>query len=142
MKKLHICIIALVLLVCLFLGPHPWHLEVPRLAVESELQLPAYATGTATQDPSLICDLHHSSGQRWILNLLSEARDQTCDLMVPSQIRFHCTTMGTPESLLWKRPLSSILYSKELLRDERKRRSISHTATVMTVEILSQVAEQ
>ena len=24
-----------------FLGPHPWHIEVPRLGVESELQLPA-----------------------------------------------------------------------------------------------------
>ena len=27
---------------------------------------------------------------------LSEARDPTCHLMVPSWIRFHCTTMGTP----------------------------------------------
>ena len=26
---------------CCFLGPHLWHLEVPRLGVESELQLPA-----------------------------------------------------------------------------------------------------
>ena len=30
-----------------FLGPHPRHMEVPRLGVESELQLPAYATATA-----------------------------------------------------------------------------------------------
>ena len=29
--------------------------------VESELPLPAYTTATATPDPSLICDLHHSS---------------------------------------------------------------------------------
>ena len=35
-----------------FLGPHLWHMEVPRLGVESELQLPAYATATATGDPS------------------------------------------------------------------------------------------
>ena len=28
-----------------FLGLHPWHIEVPRLGAESELQLPA--TGTA-----------------------------------------------------------------------------------------------
>ena len=34
------------------LGPHWWHMEVPRLGVESELQLPAYAT--ATRDPSCI----------------------------------------------------------------------------------------
>ena len=43
------------------LGPHPWHTEVPRLGAELELQLPAYATATATQDPSLVCDLYHSS---------------------------------------------------------------------------------
>ena len=30
--------------------------------------------------------LHHSSRQRQILNPLSKARDQTCNLMVPSQI--------------------------------------------------------
>ena len=31
------------------------HIEVPRLGGESELQLPAYATATATQDPSRAC---------------------------------------------------------------------------------------
>ena len=71
-------------------------MEVPRLGVESELQLPAYATATETQDPSPICDLHHSSQQRQILNPLSEARDQTHNLMVASWIRFLCATMGTP----------------------------------------------
>ena len=30
-----------------FLGPHPQHMEVPRLGDESELQLLAYATATA-----------------------------------------------------------------------------------------------
>ena len=29
---------------------HLWHMEVPRLGVESELQLPAYTTATATRD--------------------------------------------------------------------------------------------
>ena len=36
-----------------FLGPHPRHMEVPRLGVESELQLPASTTATATPDLSL-----------------------------------------------------------------------------------------
>ena len=54
-------------------------MEFPRLGVEPELQLPAYAT--ATPDPSCICDLHHSSWQHWILNPLSVARDRTCILM-------------------------------------------------------------
>ena len=30
-----------------FLGPHLWHMEVPRLGAKSEIQLPAYATATA-----------------------------------------------------------------------------------------------
>ena len=42
---------------CFFLGPHLRHMEVPRLGVESELQLPAYATVPATGDPSHVCDL-------------------------------------------------------------------------------------
>ena len=52
-------------------------MKVPRLGVKSELQLPAQVTATATLDLSHICDLHHSSWQRQILNPLSEARDQT-----------------------------------------------------------------
>ena len=73
-----------------FLGPQHFlglgHMEVPRLGVESELWPLAYATATAAWDPSRICDLHHSSRQRWILNPLSEARDGTHNLMVPSRI--------------------------------------------------------
>ena len=54
-----------------FLGPHPWHhMEVPRLGVKSELQLPAYPTAAAMQDPSCVCKLHHSSWQRRIPNPL------------------------------------------------------------------------
>jgi len=40
------------LLFIYFLGPHPWHREVPRLGVKSELQLPAYTIAAATRDPS------------------------------------------------------------------------------------------
>ena len=36
-----------------FLGLHPWHMEVPRLGIELELQLPAYTTAIAMQDPEL-----------------------------------------------------------------------------------------
>ena len=63
-------------------------MEVPRLGVESELQLQAYATATAMPDLSCVCDLHHSSQQRWILDPLSEARDSARNLMDPSRIRF------------------------------------------------------
>ena len=61
-------------------------MEVPKLGVELELQLQAYATVTATTDPSCIFDLHHSSWPRQILSPLRKARDQTLILMNPSQV--------------------------------------------------------
>ena len=72
-------------------------MEVPRLGVESELQLPAYTTATAMQDLSLVCDLHHSSQQHWILNPWSEARGRTRVLMDTSWICFCCVMIGTPK---------------------------------------------
>ena len=78
-----------------FLGPPLRHMEVPRLEVESDLQLPAYTTATAMPDVSPVFDRHYSSRQHRILNPPSEARDQTCNLTVPSRICFRCATMGT-----------------------------------------------
>ena len=79
----------------LFLGPHPWHMEVPRVGGKSELQLPAYTTARAMRNPSRACNLHHSSRQHWILNPLRKARNWTLILMDPSQVHFCWTTMGT-----------------------------------------------
>ena len=58
-----------------FLGPYPWHMEVPKLGLESELQLLAYAKATAMLDPRCVCDPYHRSQQCWTLNPLSKARD-------------------------------------------------------------------
>ena len=41
-------------------------MEVPRLGIESELQLMDYTAATATRDPSWVCNLHF-----WLLNLLA-----------------------------------------------------------------------
>ena len=60
----------------------------------------AYTTATAMWDPSQIGNLHHNSRQCQILIPLSNARDQTLQLMVPSWIHLHCTTTGTPCGLL------------------------------------------
>uniref|UniRef100_A0A4X1VQB1 Protein-L-isoaspartate(D-aspartate) O-methyltransferase n=1 Tax=Sus scrofa TaxID=9823 RepID=A0A4X1VQB1_PIG len=58
---------------CLFvlLGPHLWHMEVPRLGVQSR------SCSFRPQPRPQQCQ---------ILNPLSEARDRTCNLMVSSQI--------------------------------------------------------
>ena len=62
---------------CCFLGPPLWHMEVPRLGVELELQLPAYTIATAMRDPNLVGGRHHSLWQHWIFNPLNKARDGT-----------------------------------------------------------------
>ena len=85
-----------------FLGLHSRLMEVPRLGVESKLQLPAYATVTAMSDLSHVYDLPHISWQCWILNPLSKSRDWTCILMDTSWIRFHCPKKGTPGPQLLK----------------------------------------
>ena len=88
-------------LLVVFFRAAPSHMKVPRRGVHLELQLPAYATAVATRDPSRIWVLHHSSRQRQILNPLSEARDRTGNLMIPSQIRFRCATTETPEHCMF-----------------------------------------
>ena len=70
-------------------------MEVPRVGVESELQLLAYATATATPDPSHVCNLR-SSQQHRILNPLSKASDQTHILIETSQVCYPWATAGTP----------------------------------------------
>ena len=93
------------------LGPHPQHMEVPKLGIKSELQLLAYTTVTAMQDPSLVCNLHHSSWQCPILNPLRKARDPIRILMDTSWVHYHWAMMGTP-SLRFQ---SNIFIKKEKL---------------------------
>ena len=83
------------------LGLHLRHMEVLRLGVESEQQLPAYATATAMPDLSHVCNLHHSSWQHLILNPLSETRDRTHILMDTSQVCNPLSHKGNPLELLF-----------------------------------------
>ena len=82
-----------------FPGIHLRYMEVPRLGVDSKLQLWVYATVTAT-DLSRVCDLHHNSWQRRILDPLSETRDWILILMDTSPAYYCWATMGTPGSFV------------------------------------------
>ena len=74
-------------------------MEVPRLGIESELQLLAYSTATAMQDQSHNFELHHGPQQCCICNPLSEARDLPCILMDPNWISYCWAMMRTP--IVW-----------------------------------------
>ena len=76
-------------------------MEFPRLGVESELQLPAYTTATATGNPSRICNLHHSSRQHQIPEPLSKAWGRTQVLIDTSWIRFRGATGELPGQLVF-----------------------------------------
>ena len=91
-------------------------MEVPRLGVESELQLPAYTT--VTPDLSRICDVHHSSQQHQILNPLSKARDGTHLLMDTSWVCYCWSHNGN--SL--KKFLSRKIRDSQKLQKEKKKR--------------------
>ena len=69
-------------------------------------QIRAVATslhhGHRTPDPSRICDPHHSSWQRRILNTRSEARDRTRNLMVPRRIVSAVPQRGLPTFYFYK----------------------------------------
>ena len=78
------------LFVIIFLRLYPWHMEVPKLGVESEIQLWAYTTAQ----------------QYWILNTLSRARDQPVSSWIPVRFLPPWATMGTP--LCWL--LNEVVY--------------------------------
>ena len=69
-----------------FLGPHLQHMEVPRLGVESELQLQSYTIATATRDLSPISRPTLQLEATLDPQPLREARDQTHILIDSSQV--------------------------------------------------------
>ena len=75
------------LFVCLvFLGPYLWYMEVSRIGVESELPLLAFTT--AMPDPSHVCLQPTPQLMATPDPYPTEARDQTCVLMVTSWVHY------------------------------------------------------
>ena len=102
-------------------------MEVPRLGVEPELQLPAYTTATAIWDLSCVCDPHHGSGQQSILNPLIRARDRTCvlrDILVG-----FIYAESQRERLHWNKGMGRGSEGKGGGRDREKRQKRKETET-------------
>ena len=59
----------------------------------------SHARGWIRASPSSLC---HSSWQQWILNSLSEARDQTCIFMNTCRVHYCWATVGTLHNLVFK----------------------------------------
>ena len=79
-------------------------MEFSRPGVKLELRLPAHAThttSTSTRNPSHICNLHHSSWQRQILNPLSKPRDQTTSSWILVGFITRWATIVTPKFQFW-----------------------------------------
>ena len=70
-------------------------MEVPRLGVESEMQLLAYTIATLMPDLRCVYNLCCSLWQRWTLNPLSKARDLTLILMDTIGFLTLWATVGT-----------------------------------------------
>ena len=90
-NKLKVCLFVV------FFRPHPWHMEVHRLGAELVLQLLAYTTATATQDPSHVCDLHHSSGNAGSLTHWVRPGIELVSSWILVKFLYYWATMGTPK---------------------------------------------
>ena len=110
-------------------------MEVPRLGVESELQLQAYSTTTAMWDPSDIFILCLALQQRQILNPMSKAQDLTSILMGTSRVCYPWATMGTSDTSQILKLLSHdensfsscfILYTHRLINTIWKKPEVSN----------------
>ena len=76
-KNFHICH-SVISSLLFFLGLHLRHIDVPRLGVESELKLRTRSQPQAKTSELHLGTMSQLSGrQLWILNPLSEAREQT-----------------------------------------------------------------
>ena len=89
-----------------FLGPHLWHMEVPRLGVKSECSCQPAPQFMSMPDPSP----------------MSGARHWTCILMDTSQVHYRWATIGVPRviSLLTKVETRVQVSPRDIMQRERE----------------------
>ena len=100
--------IYLFIFLSVFLGLHMKLMKFPRLGVKSELHPLAYTTATVMSDLSHICNLQCSSPQCWILNPLSETRDQTHILMGTSRVHNPLSHNGNSQQSIFKNSMTGL----------------------------------
>ena len=98
-----------------FLRSHPQHMEVPRLGVELELQLPAYATVTA------MWDLSHVSNARSLTHCARAGIEPASSCII---VRFISTEPW------WELPQSNFKASLSNLDATRDSHTTSHTTSL------------
>ena len=105
-----------------FLGPHLQHMEVPRLGVKSEVQLPSHTTATAMWDPSQVCAVTYTTDHSNAGSLTHWARQWIKPVSSWIPVRFVTTEpqRELPHSqflILWSHSLKSgSLYPSRLVR--------------------------
>jgi len=87
-----------IFLFLIFLGLHPQHMEVPRLGVQSELQLPAYATTTATAN----------AGSEPHLQPTPTAHSNTGSLIHQARLGIKTATSQVPDGFVSAVPLQEL----------------------------------
>ena len=90
----------LIFFLILFLGPNLWHMEVPRLGLEPELQLLASTTPQPQQGQIQAASATYISAYGKAGSLIGKFKNQTHIFTDIGRIYFHFATMGTPLSAL------------------------------------------
>ena len=88
---------------------------------------PGLHRATATQDPSHVCNLHHSSRQCQILNSLSEARDRTRILMDTSQAHY-CKPQ-------WELPYAAGAAPEKTKKKKKKKRWLAAINAIKEINV-------
>ena len=104
-----------------FLGLHQWHMEVPRLSVELELQLLAYTSATAMPDLSHVCDLHHSSWNarfltQWARPRIKPASSWILVEFVTAEPQWELSSEFQHDNLVWNLAFEHVLVNNQSMK--------------------------